>query len=324
MKIMTLCTVLLTSVLLTGCVTNDEFEVESEKFLTEREQKTALARVKNPRYFGFQVYPAQGGLGFQGQARLHPNHTAQMDFIKGEPVIEFRGRSKRNSGAALLDFSSPVTWINYSTAEMFGAVFMGLNGDVIPYRGGGNGADSFAAVISQLRFDQCFMENVPLYVRMSRGSLGPAARGISKPHVDMAFGYDVLGLFETIQLNLRDGVVAFSASHSYTPNEDLLMSAADIQRVPGYGLAVNGSVYGVDTPVVLDPAGDYSFMRSDKKVSQTKQVSLGDLVYRQVPTEFIPYSGALPRAGRQMLDKYLITICPRMGKVYFERFPKER
>ena len=76
------------------------------------------------------------------------------------------------------------------------------------------------------------------------------------------------------------------------------------------------------TPIILDVAGDYHFARGDVKVSSTKQVSMGDVVYRKVPTLLLPINHSPPRAGRKMLEKYIVTICPKAGVVYFERFPE--
>ncbi|MDZ8119398.1 hypothetical protein [Pontiella agarivorans] len=310
----------LSALLLAGCATKKYGE---EEFLTEREQKQALARTKSPQYFGFQAFPAAGGIGFRGSVRLHPNHRAEMDFIDHVPVIKFRGKMARDNGNALLDFSSPLTRMEYSTAEKFGATFMSMNEDYIPYRGEFDGdVNAYAAVIGQLRFDQLFMESVPLYVRMSRGALGPFARNIFKPDVHMAVGWDILSQFETIQISLRKEVVIFSSSHPYTPHEDLLLSKARIKYVSGYGLCVDGAIYGKKTPIVIDIAGDFYLTRSDKKVAQTKQVSIGDLVVRKVNTQHFPFQGALPRAGRRLLENYLITICPQQGVVYIERYPE--
>lgn len=322
MHLKTISLITLSAALFSGCASKKNYG--EEEFLTEREQKQALARVKPPQYFGFNAFPAQGGIGFQGQVRLHPNHQAEMKFSDGVPVIDFRGRSPRMKGKnALIDPSSPTTWMEYATAEKLEATFMGMNEDYIPYRGAfDGGVKAYAAVVSQIRFDQLFMENVPVYVRMSRGALGPFARNIFDPPVHMAVGYDILSQFETIQISLRNDLVILSSSHPYEPHEDLLMSKTRIKTVPGYGLCLDGAIYGQNTPVVLDLAGDFSLTRSDKKVAQTKQVSLGDLVFRKVPTTHFPYQNALPRVGRKLLEPYLITICPGQGFVYFERYPE--
>lgn len=309
--------------LLSGCASKNSHGEET--FLSEREQKSALAKTKSPQYFGFQAFPVQDGIDYRGFARLHPNHQTEADFAKGQPTIKFRGKSSRLNGYALLDFSSPASWMEFSTANEFGATYMGMNEDVIPYRGNYSGdVKAYAAVISQIRIDNLFMENIPLFVRMSRGGLGPFARGIFEPNIDAVFGYDILGLYETIQLDLRKGHVNLSSSHPYSPNEDLLMSQARIVPVQGYGLAVEGAIFGVDTPIVLDIAGDFHFMRGDKNVRETKQISIGQIVYRKVPTLPLPISSALPRAGRRMLEKYIITVCPQQGYVYFEQYVEKK
>lgn len=310
------------AILLAGCASEPDFG--EEEFLSDREQKSALAKTKPPQYFGFSAFPTQSGIGYRGTARLHPNQIAKMDFKRDDiPVIDFRGKSRRDNGNVLLDTSSMYSWVEFGTAQDLDVTFMGMKDRLAPYpRQHIGGAKAFAGVIGQIRLDQMFIDNIPIYVRMARGSLGPLTRGVYDPHVDMVLGYDVLGLFETIQINLREGVVQFSPSHPYQPNEDLLMSQAQILPRQGYGLVIEGSVYGQPTPVVIDLAGDYDFMRSDKKVNTTKQVSLGGLVFRHVPTTHLPIAGVLPRAGRRMFENYLITICPNQGFVYFERYPE--
>lgn len=322
MKAYTLLTLIFTTALLSGCSTKDG-NIGAEKYMSEREQKAALAKVKTPQYYGFQVFPIEGGISFRGQARLHPNHQAEMDFLDGQPVIKIRGKSKRQKGQALLDFSSANTWIEFDKSQEFDVTFLGMNEEFFPSPGQSGGVNGYAGVIRQIRIENLFMENVPLFVRMSRGALGPVARNIYDPHVDVSLGYDVLSQFETIQISMRHEKVIFSSSHPYIPNEDLLMSSASIQRISGYGLVIAGTIYGQKTPIVLDLAGDYHFMRNDKRVANTKQVGLGDLVYRKVPTQFLNIEGALPRAGRKMLEPYLITICPQQGFVYFERYPED-
>ena len=323
MKAYAILSLIFTTALLSGCSTKDG-NIGAEKYMTEREQKAALAKVKTPQYFGFDAYPAEGGIAFRGQARLHPNHQATMDLIDGYPVIKIRGKSKRLKGHALLDFSSPTTWMEFDKAQEFDVTFMGMNDDVIPYRGRNIGdVNAYAGVIGQIRIDNLFMENIPVYVRMSHGALGPMARNIYDPHVDVSFGFDLLSQFETIQISLRNQSMTLSSSHPYIPHEDLLMSKARIKIVPGYGLTVDGSIYGLKIPVVLDLAGDFHLTRSDKNMAFTKQVGLGDLIYRKVPTQFLNIPGALPRAGRKMLEPYLITICPQQGFVYFERYPED-
>ncbi|VGO15918.1 hypothetical protein PDESU_04507 [Pontiella desulfatans] len=324
---------LLSILLLGGCKSADEKTMadDGDEFvLPKMQQNTYLAHSKMPQYFGFEAYAVRGGLDFRGHARMHPNHMATVDFEKGKiPVIEVRGRSPRMKLKLLLDTSSPTSWMEFKASQEFEATFLGVDDQSIPYRGGYNtgGVEAYAAVVRQIRIDQLFMENVPLYVRMAMNSLGPLERGIQKPKVEAVFGWDNLVHFEYIQFDFREEAVHFSASIPYIPHQDLLMTEAKMVGLRGYGLAVEGAIFGEPTPIILDVAGDYHFIRSDVKVSKTKQVSIGDVVYRKVPTMLYPVdptrtANPPPRAGRLMLENYLITICPKQGVVYFERFPE--
>ncbi|MEE9367798.1 MAG: hypothetical protein V3V05_02925 [Pontiella sp.] len=316
---------LLAALVLAGCSSSPKIS-EIEYPMSEREQKAALAHSKPPQFYSFSAYRSGDGFAMNGKARLHSNQMATIELLSGSiPVIKMRGRSPRMKLNALLDPSSPDTWMEFNTSQEFNANFMGMEGQNISYRGGYNTGMSpgYAAVVTQLRIDQLFIENCPLYVRMAQNSLGPMARGIKVPHVDAVLGNDFLQTFEFVQYDFYNNVIKFSVSNPYMPHEDLLISAAKIVRNPNFGLAVEGAIFGKSTPIILDFAGDYYFARGDVKVSSTKQVSLGNVVYRKVPTLLLPPNSSLPRAGRKMLEKYIITVCNREGIVYFERMPGE-
>ena len=100
------------------------------------------------------------------------------------------------------------------------------------------------------------------------------------------------------------------------------MATAKIKRQQSFGLAVEGAIFGKPTPIILDVAGDYNFARGDVKVSVTKQVSIGDIVYRKVPTLLLPVNSSPQRAGRKMLENYIVTVCGKKGVVYFEQVPQ--
>jgi len=316
---------LLLTALLFGCATDSAKNADEEFVLPQMQQNTYLSHAKMPQIYGFSVYPTKEGLGMRGKARLHPNHMAGVNFVKGQiPVIQMNGRAKRMKMNALLDPSSPSSWMEFNTSQEFEAVFMGMDERYFPYHGGYNtgNVSGYAAVITQMRIDQLLIENTPLYVRMAMNSLGPLARGIAVPHIDAVIGYDVLSNFEYVQFDFDSEVVKFSSSIPYLPHQDLLMTEAKIKPLQGYGLAVDGAIFGEPTPIILDFAGDYYFARGDIKVSQTRQVSIGDVVYRKVPTLLLPINNSPPRAGRKMLESYIITICPKLDTVYFERIPE--
>lgn len=308
---------------LAGCSTPDK-----DAALNSKQTAAFLATARHPQMYGFGVTRTRdGGITYIGQAHLHPNHLATAGFEKRDiPVIKMEGRTPHKNMVAMLDTSAIDSWMGFSTAELFDVKPMGINDQLIPYRGGLNTGNTpaYASVVTQLRIKQLFIENAPIYVRMATGSMGPLARGISDPHVDAVIGYDILSQFEYIQFDIANRRVAFSATIPYVPHENLVLTRATIEPVEGYGLAVGGAIFGQDTPIILDVAGNYHFARNEATDGMTKQVSIGNLVYRQVPTLPLPGRDSPPRAGRQMLSPYLVTICPKEGIVYFERPPTQR
>lgn len=310
----------LSSLVLAGCATTDKQQKDDPLSPTQIEM--TLSHARPPQQFGFALRSKNGGIAYVGQGRLHPNHFASTEMLEENiPVIQMRGRSKRINMNALVDPGSSVSWMEFSAAQDFNAYFMGVNNLVIPYRGNYNtgGVKAFAAVVTQVRIDNLFIENVPFYVRMSQGSLGPLARGIRKPQIDAVIGYDNLQGFEYIQFDLQNNTIAFSATHPYEPNPDLLVDSAKIAKVPGHGLAVEGVLDDDDSPVILDLAGNYSLARGDIKVATTRNLELGHLAFDDVPTLVLPAHAVPPRVGRKLLEPYLITICNREGVVHFEQ-----
>ncbi len=315
---------LLFSLVLMGCVSkNGE---QKDEPLSGTQQEMCLSHARPPQQFGFSIYAVKGGMAYAGRGRLHPNHFTSADMIEENiPVIKMRGRSKRNRMNALVDTSSPVSWMEFSTSQKFNAFFLGINDMVLPYRGSYNtgGINAYAGVVTQMRIDNLFIENIPFYIRMSQGSLGPLARGIREPKIDAIVGYDNLRSFEYVQFDLQNNVINFSASQPYTPNPDLLADIARIVKAPGHGLAVEGRIDGQPTPVILDFAGGFSLARGDIKVATTRSVQIGHLSFQDVPTLVLPVHSAPPRVGRKLLAPYLVTICNNEGMVYFEQLPAE-
>ncbi|MEN8254037.1 MAG: hypothetical protein ABFR33_01070 [Verrucomicrobiota bacterium] len=313
---------ILSSLMLAGCISKNK-EPEDNP-ISPAQIEMCLSRARPPQQFGFSIFAVEGGIAYAGRGRLHPNHFAYAEMHEENiPVIKMRGRSKRDSMNVLVDTSSPVSWMEFSTSQDFRAFFMGINDEVIPYRGSYNtgGTPAFAAVVTQLRIDTLFIESVPFYIRMAEGSLGPLARGIRKPEVDAVMGYDNLRSFEYIQFDLQNNSIAFSATHPYKPNEALLLEAAKIVAAPGQGLMIEGMVDEEITPITLDFAGNYSLARNGIKTGTTRHVELGHMPFDDVPTLVLPTHTAPPRVGRKLLAPYLITICNKEGMVYFEQIP---
>jgi hypothetical protein len=315
---------MLTALAVSGCLSNNG-ELK-DKPLSQSQQKMYLSKARPPQQYGFSIYAVENGIAYAGQGRLHPNHFTSKEMIEENiPVISMRGRSPRNTLNALVDTSSPVSWMEFSVSQDFGAYFMGINEQVLPYRGSYNtgGVNAFAGVVTQMRIDNLFIENMPFYIRMSRGSLGPLARGIRKPKIDAIVGCDNLQSFEYIQFDPYNNKINFSATKPYSPNSGLKSEVVKIVKATGHGLAVEGKVDGQPTPIVLDFAGDFSLARGDIKVATTRRIQIGEIEINDVPTLVLPVHAAPPRIGRKLLTPYIVTICFNEGVVYFELLPDE-
>jgi hypothetical protein len=298
---------------------------QKEMLMPRMQQNTYLSHAKDPELYGYEALRVNEGYLLTGEAKPHQNQTTVLKLGKNNlPVIPIRSHSRWKRMNALLDTGSPVSWMEFGIAQKFDAEFLGDATYKVPYPGNLNTgkAAAYAAAVSQLRLGSITMDNTLFYIRMALNSLGPMARGIQVPHVDSVLGYDTLKTFEFVQFDFRRNQVHFSTGQPYVPDEQLLMTAAKIMTLKNHGLVIQGGLLGIPTPVILDVAGEYYFSRGDVKMNITKQVSLGDVVFRKVPTLLLPTYDGPPRAGRHMLEDYTVTICPKMGIVYFERFPE--
>ncbi|MBN2704663.1 MAG: hypothetical protein JXR23_10680 [Pontiellaceae bacterium] len=315
---------LLLTALLAGCVSTEKGTEET--LLTLEEQELALKKTKAPQQANYAVYSLQGTLAVNAEPRLHPNHRAELPYLADRaPVVAAQGKSSRAKLNVLIDPSSAASWIEFNKAQALDAYFLELDGVYIPYPDPvAVGADSFAATVSQLRFDLFFMEDVAFFVRMAKNNLGQFSRGIKDPQVHAVLGYDMLKVFEYIQFDAQGKKVVFSATTPYTPNAGRLVGQAQIlnnllNTTANPGLIVKGSIDGEETPIMLDFAGDYFFRRGDVSTPVTELVSMGEIAQFDVPTISGTFTDLMPRAGNRMLEKYLVTVCPLKGVVYFER-----
>ncbi len=310
----------LATLLLAGCVSSDEKE-QKDSPLSKDQQEKFLSKTKMPQQFGYSVYRVKGGIACSGEARQHPNHFATAKMLEdGIPVVKMQGKSNRTKMNALLDTSSPISWIEFSAAQKLDVHFLGLDKKVIPYRGSYNtgGVAAFAGVATQVRIEDLFLESVPFFVRMSIGSLGPLSRGIKKPKIDAIIGYDTLRTFEYIQFDLKNNVINLSSATPFPPPEGDNVFSARIIPSKSFGLVVEGTVNDEPSPIIIDLAGDFNFARGDIKVAVTPAIELGNLSFMDVPTLVLPLHDSPARVGRRQLESYLITICNKEGVVYFQ------
>ncbi len=306
---------------ISGCSTND-IEVPSLKVLSNAQQQAYLSKSAPVRHYGFSVFSQiNGKIGVKGKARLHPNHIAKMPMFENDiPMILIGGRNQSYNHYALLDLASPTSWMEFSQSQNLRSHFLTFRDQNIPYGGryDTGGINAFAAVVPQIRIDKLFIENIPLYVRMAMGPLGPQSRGIHHAELKTILGYDLLKEFSMIQFDFKNKNIHFASTHAFQPNESLLLGKSPILQKEEAGLVVQGSLFGSPIPVVLDLAGKFHLTLPNNDEKITRQFSMGNLVFRQIPTD--RFDG-LPRVGYELLKDLIITICPQEGFVYFEHSP---
>jgi hypothetical protein len=163
---------LLLTALLAGCVSTNSGN--EEIILTQEEKENALKHTKAPQQANYTVYEVQGGLAIKAEPRVHPNHMAELSYqAENAPVVKAEGISSRNKLNVLIDPSSAESWMEFNKAEDLNAYFLKLDDTYIPYRSTiTTGAEAYAATISQLRFDQFIMDDVAVFVRKARNSMG--------------------------------------------------------------------------------------------------------------------------------------------------------
>ena len=313
--------IFLSSILLmVGCKTSIYPTTETK--LPEIQQKAYLSHAKPARHFGYQVFPISNNeIGMRGNARLHPNHRAVVAMEKNKmPVIEIAGRNYRNPAPALIDTSSPDSWMEFSYSQSINTDFLNFRERNFPYRGNHNtgGVPAYGAIAYQLRIGQLFIEDMPLYIRMATGSLGMQARNVQSPAIRTVLGYDLLKLFSYVQFNFINGTIDFNTMNPFTPNEKWLLAQTSIIDRENEGLVIEGALFGQKTPFILDLVGDYHLAHANADLLPARQLSLGELVFRKVPQTTLPPK-VLPRLGRYLFTDLIITICPQAGTVYFER-----
>lgn len=313
---------LLLLVIAAGCRSADE-PAGTEDLLGYREQQLLLAKARPLQEFSLTPsFPFGNGVLYLGATLLEPNQTAVMQFDPGGmPIIEVRNASRRKPFTVLLDTASNASWMHFSCAQQNNYKFLSNNGEVIPYFGSRSkaGTDAYAGIIPLMHIDRLSLNNTPLYIRMAKGAMEPAVYSSDKRRVDAVLGYDNMRQFAYIQFDLSKGMVRLSTSTPYEADEERLMDKVPISSVCRDCLAVEGSIFGEPVPIVLDFAGDFAFARGDTREPTTKQVELGNVVYLDVTNIVLASQDTYPRAGRRMLDKYIVTVCPREGMVYFER-----
>jgi hypothetical protein len=304
------CLFLTASLLLAGCMTTEE-----AKPVSWREQSAYMARVRDPRMFGFGIYKTAGGVEYRGGARLHPRQVEALPMEAKKPyrpVVSTRG----NFGLAwpvLLDITSGTSWCDFHVAQKLGAQPVGENKAAL-VKTPGEETSSCPSVIGSLRFGQLYIESALVYVRMASGPFGTLARGVDKPEIKAVLGWDILEKFEQIRFDYVAGQVLLASTLEYEANPELLVAQVPLVKRAGV-CAVRATVDGDTRMVLIDPVGDYEVATDGAE--PVLDLVLGDGLSIQMPA--VSESPGGIRIGARFLENYGLVLCPQKGFLYLEQ-----
>lgn len=314
------CSLLAAGLLLTACGTLKRPETSTP--MSTDDKASFLKRAKEPQVFGLTAYSSEEGAVFAGAFRQHKGQVSRSPFRSGSntttPVLAING----DKVLALIDSSAAESWITAEATidlKLFGLI--GPNPFEKQPRHVYDTIGGFAGVLPKMTIDDVHVENAVLYIRNARGPLGPLTRWEKEPYLDAVLGADFLRSFQFVRISLRGRYVVLSATDPYpTPaNAIAVLPTVELQG----GIAVEAVVNGEPTPMLIDIAGDFEIAMDAPESPTLRQVSLGDIVFRQTQVDSTYELGlglqAAPRIGRQLLEKYDIVINNLGREIIFER-----
>ncbi|MCX6996578.1 MAG: hypothetical protein NTV49_05720 [Kiritimatiellaeota bacterium] len=313
----------LAAVVLTGCGTTKPKDI---RLLSDQQLRTFFEQRQDPRRYEITLYDSEDGVVFVGTSRLRPDQQAVLPFASGSgnraPVVSL-GAGRADTFPVLLDTSSRDNWLRFEKAVEVQAIPLGTVRafDMMP-KHVREDVPGYACRLDPLVFDTLRMDNVLFYVRSASGPLGVLGRRAEHPAPEAVLGCDTLKAFAFVQFDYPLRLATFSATFGYTPKPSRLVAELPLNEVEGVW-AVDGLVDGQPGPILLDSAGDFELSVAKAAGHPLKQVSIGDLVFRQVRAVSSRDQGLepqkYPRLGRQLLARYKVTFDNLHSMVYFER-----
>ena len=224
--------------------------------------------------------------------------------------------------AALIDTTAARSWLDFATFTRVKATPLGPPAYDYTPRNVNDSIPGYASILTKLRFDQLHMESALFHFRAATGPLGYLARGEDHPAPSAILGCDILKAFAFVQIDYPNHSVIFSATSEYSPDVTNLIAALPLNEVEG-AYAAEGMADNEKKLILLDSAGNFEMAMDNPPSDKLKQISVGDLVFRNV-TAVSSKDRSLgllshPRIGRQLLSRFKITFVPKKKLVYFER-----
>lgn len=290
--------------------------------LADPEKAALMKRAKAPQSFGLTAYVSDEGAVFGGAFRQHQDHIGSLEFASPRnstaPIVGING----NAVMMLIDSAAEESWLSPEAFRSMTAYALSGPG---PFEKKASHvhdpAGGFAAVVPKFTLEKAHVENGVFYVRNASGPLDGLTRWETEPHLDGVLGADALRSFEFVRISLRGRRVIFSATtiYPYTANA---MTAIPLYQGPG-GLTTEATVNGEKVPLVIDIAGDFELAMNKSAAATVPQVTLGDVVFRQVEVVSgfeLGLGEEMPiRIGRQLLERFDLVIVGRGRQLLLEK-----
>lgn len=313
-----------------ACVTHNKNEIQP---LNESQKRAFFEGAKDPRLFWITVYQTTAGPQFSGANRLHPEQLAQLSFLSrpalqvfskdksAPPLIEVT-TTESTKYIALVDTSSKESWLAYDTARKMGATPLGPPAFEFRPEHVVDDISGYLSAVDTLRMEGVSIETALFYVRAAKGPLGALARReLDRPPV-MVIGCNLLKTFQLVRFDYAQRSLLLAVDADYEPMNSNLVASVPLRDVRG-AFGGSGVLDGRPVEFILDSAGDFELAMTDPPSGLVRQISLGDLVFRNVSaiscTDADLSLASYPRIGRRLLERFKITFDNKRRMVHFEK-----
>ncbi len=305
-----------------GCASRRPAEIQP---LSPRELEQFFSRAQDERRFWLTKYESDQGPVFAGAHRLHTGKFAYVPFEarrqKPVPMISIRFRSPEEY-MALIDASARANWIEFGLAREIGLIPIGPPS----YRHFAMHADDpipgYLSVASRVVIDQLHVETALMYVKAAHGPMKYLTRDDRDMRAPIVLGSEFIRAFHYVQIDYPNQHVLFSTTTPYRPHTDRLIASVPMRDIYG-AIAVEGFIDDMPAAFLLDTIGDYAVAGTFSTAPDVRQIMIGDLVLRNTPYSDLEMLGLgmpdVPRLGRQVLSRYIVTFDGRNRQVHFER-----
>ncbi len=312
-------------ILLAGC-RSAPVDPQRGAIFSDAEIQRFLKRAQDPRTYSLTVYQdARGVPVYTGGFRLYPGSPAELPF-DAPPELPLTvlpvGCGAHVEGRVLVDTTTADTWVSMEQASRLRLVALGPPFFNVKPAHVLDNAPAFLSLVPGLTFGPLRMETVPAFARASHGPLWPLSRSAAAGPVDFVAGLSLLKAFAWVQWDYPARVWRAAPAGAYQPREETLLAVVPIESSPG-GLMIKGRLDGKSAVFLVDTAGDFELAMDAPPMKLIRQISAGDLVFRQVKAvstrDLALGQPDIPRIGARLLMKYRMTLDPRRNVLVFER-----